>query len=217
MDLRDYEAIIFDLDGTVLNSSKDVMLCLANAFAMENLEIEKTRLNPNIIGPPLNIMTKTVLPEITEEQTLKVVANYNEIYDSGKYNNTKLYDGIYELLERLKRAKKKLFLATNKPNISTHLLIKKYNLSMFDDAYAFDMYEKNILSKTQMIKEIIEKYNLDIKKTVMIGDSPGDVLAAKNNGIKSIGALWGYGDNKQPLIDNADIVVDSAEDLEKIL
>lgn len=217
MDLKDYAAIIFDLDGTVLNSSKDVMLCLGDAFEKENLEIDKTKLNPNIIGPPLNKMVKAVLPGIDDEMNLRVVSNYNEIYDSGKYNNTKLYDGIYELLVRLKSANKKLFLATNKPNISTHLLIKKYDLSMFDDVYAFDMYGKELLTKTQMVKEIIEKYNLDIKKTVMIGDSPGDVLAAKNNGIKSIGALWGYGDNKQPLIENADIVANNAKDLAAIL
>lgn len=217
IDLKDYEAIIFDLDGTILNSSKDVMLCLEEAFKLENLTIDKSRLTSNIIGPPLNVMVKTILPEIQEEKIQNVVDNYNKIYNSEKYDFSTLYEGIYDLLKALKKAGKKIFLATNKPNISMPRLIKKYNLNMFKEICSFDqnVNELNgkILSKSEMIQSILEKNNLNKDKTVMIGDALGDIKAAKDNGIVSVGALWGYGDDKQPLLENADFIAENVQEL----
>lgn len=213
MNLFNYEAIIFDLDGTLLNSSKDVMLCLEEAFDFVGLDIDKSKLNSNIIGPPLNKMTQAVLPEITESQINLVVNKYNEIYDSGKYNSSKLYDGIYDLLLSLKEEGKELFIATNKPIVSTLKLVEKFKLDMFKEIYAFDMEKDKIISKSKMVSDIILKNGLDINKTVMIGDALGDMTAAKENKITAVGALWGYGDNKEPLIKKADIVFESASNL----
>lgn len=217
VDLKNYEAIIFDLDGTILNSSDEIMLCLGEAFERENLKIDKSKLNHNIIGPALNKMVRLVLPELSEDYAQKVVDNYNKIYDSEKYACSELYGGMLELLVELKNSNKRLFMATNKFDFSTHRLIKKFKLSFFEDVYTIDKYKGKILSKKDMIREIIEKYNLERAKTIMIGDALGDVLAAKENGIASIGALWGYGDNKQPIIDNATYAIENVNYLNKRL
>lgn len=216
MDLKDYEAVIFDLDGTILNSLVEVMLCLQEAFEIENLKIDKSRLNHNIIGPPLDIIVKTVLPELTDEVALKVVDNYNKIYDSEKYQGSFLYDGTFELLTELKEVGKKLFIATNKPHKSTLRLVNNFKLSMFDDIYSIDKFENRIISKTDMIKDILSRYGFDKSKVVMVGDALGDVLAANNNGIDSIGALWGYGDDKRPIRESAKFLVDSVNDLLRV-
>jgi len=213
LNLLDYDAIIFDLDGTILDSSDDVMLCLEEAFDKEKLQINKSKLTHNIIGPPLDKIAKSVLSTLTDEQANKIVDNYNEIYDSEKYDSSRMYSGMFQLLVELKEAGKKLFIATYKPDFSTHRLIKKFNLTMFDDIYTIDKYQDKTLTKKEMLLEIIEKYNLNKTKTIMIGDALGDILAAKANEITAVGALWGYGDYKQPLIDNADYSIDSVENL----
>lgn len=216
LDLNRYEAIIFDLDGTILNSLTEVMLCLEEAFLLENLWIDKSRLNHNIIGPPLDIIVKTVLPEITDEMALRVVEHYNRIYDSEKYQGSFLYDGMIELLDSLKKSGKKLFIATNKPHKSTLRLVNNFNLLMFDDIYSIDKMEGKIMSKSEMILDIVSKYNFDKKKVVMIGDALGDVIAANESGVDSIAALWGYGDDKQPLKDSAKFLIENVNDLLRV-
>jgi phosphoglycolate phosphatase len=87
---------------------------------------------------------------------------------------------------------------------------------MFDDIYTIDKFGKNI-TKTEMINDIILKYNLKKENVVMIGDSYSDMKAAKEAKILGIGVLWGYGDDKSELIKYADYTVKNIEELEKCL
>lgn len=210
---KDFDSIIFDMDGTLLDSSLEVMLCLEKAFVMENIKIDKSRLTSNIIGPPLIEIVKSVLPEINDIELDKVVKNFRSIYDNNENDKSCLYEGIYDLLVELKSLNKNLFIATNKPAIPTRRLIKKFNLSIFDDIFTIDKIQNEILSKREMVAMIILEYNLNKQTTLMIGDALCDINAAKDNNIRSIGALWGYGDDKQPLIDNADFVLESVKDI----
>lgn len=211
--LKDFDNIIFDMDGTLLDSSVEVMLCLEKAFAMENLKIDKAKLTSNIIGPPLKGIVRSVLPEINDKRLNNVVKNFRNIYDNDENDGSRLYEGIYDLLVELKNIDKKLFIATNKPTIPTQRIIRKFNLSMFNDIFTIDKFTNKLLSKSEMITIIIAEYNLKKQMTVMIGDALADINAAKENGIKSIGALWGYGDDKQPLIKNADFVVEKVNNI----
>src|SRR5574344_1634677 len=162
-----YDNFIFDLDGTIINSSKEVL---------------------KLIAPDLNEKTK-----IDEIEKI-----FHSIYDFDEKDITELYDGIYDLLTKLKKDGKKLFMATLKPKIPTERLLKQFNLNMFDDVFTIDKFEKD-MTKTEMMTKILTKYNLNPQKTVMIGDAPNDMTSAKAVGIKAIGVLWGYGENKNPL------------------
>ena len=97
--------------------------------------------------------------------------------------------------------------------IPTLMLVKKLGIdTYFDDIYGIDKFEKHI-TKVEMLKDIINKYNLKQNETIMIGDAPTDMLAAKGAGIKGIGVLWGYGSNKEPLIQEANIVISKIDEL----
>ena len=63
----EYDNYIFDLDGTIINSQKDVFLCFAKAFEKANYKIDKSRLNPDVIGPPLKEIVKLIAPELNDE------------------------------------------------------------------------------------------------------------------------------------------------------
>ena len=207
-----YRNYIFDLDGTIINSSKEVLLCFEKAFKKADYIIDKSRLTPNVIGPPLNEIIKLIAPEITEKDINRVVEYFRELYDFEENDISEFYPGIPEVLEQLKNANKKLFIATYKPEKPTMRIIKQFKLDKFDDIYTIDKFGEYI-TKTEMINDIIKKYNLNKSETVMIGDAPSDVIGAKEAGVLAIGALWGYGENKEPLIQNADIVIDSANEI----
>lgn len=207
-----YRNYIFDLDGTIINSSKEVLLCFEKAFKKADYTIDKSRLTPNVIGPPLNEIIKLIAPEITENDINRVVEYFRELYDFAKNDISEFYPGIQEVLEQLKSENKKLFIATYKPEKPTMRIIKQFKLDKFDDIYTIDKFGEHI-TKTEMINDIINKYNLNKSETVMIGDAPSDVICAKEAGVLAIGALWGYGENKKPLIQNADIVINSANEI----
>lgn len=198
---------IFDFDGTLIDSSQEVLLCFQKAFEESNYKIDGSRLTSTIIGPPLKQIIKLIAPELSDETIIEsVMKNFRKIYDYDEKDISKIYEGVYDSLCGLKREGKRLFIATFKPSIPTMRLIKKFNLNMFEDIYTVDKFEKHI-SKEEMVKDIIKKYNLKKAKTVMIGDALSDIMAGKNSGIKTIGALWGYEEDKTELRENADLCI----------
>ena len=210
-----YHNYIFDLDGTIINSSKEVLLCFEKAFEKANYKIDKSRLTPNVIGPPLNEIIKLIAPDIQETDVNIVVEYFRELYDFEENDISEFYQGIPEVLTILKNRNKKLFIATYKPEKPTMRIIKQFKLDKFDDIYTIDKFGKHI-TKTEMINDIIEKYSLNKSETMMIGDAPSDIICAKEAGVLAVGALWGYGENKEPLIKNSDIVINSANEILEI-
>lgn len=208
---------IFDLDGTIVNSSQEVLLCFKKAFQKSNCEIDESRLNSNVIGPPLKQILQLIAPDITDDEKLnEVVSHFREIYDNNENDISIMYSGMYEYLNELKKDGRKIFMATFKPMIPTLRIVKMFKIEeLFDDIYTIDKFGGRI-SKEEMIKDILDIYGLNAEETVMIGDAQTDMLAAKANKVKAVGVLWGYGSDKTPLINEADIVVKSVEELKNI-
>ena len=207
---------ILDLDGTIINSSNEVLLCFEKAFAQSNYKIDKSRLTPNVIGPPLKEIIKLIAPEINENDIEIVMENFRLIYDYDEHDISEYYSGVLEFLNKAKNSGKKLFIATYKPEKPTRRIEKQFKMDMFEEIYTIDKFGEHI-TKTQMINDILNKFNLKKEETVMIGDASSDVIAAKQAGIKGIGVLWGYGDDKTNLIKNSDYVVKNTQELEEYL
>ena len=209
--------IIFDLDGTLINSSEEVLKCFEKAFEKASFVIDKKRLTSDVIGPPLLEIIKSIAPNLQDENKVsEVIRNFRSFYDYSENDISVMYDGIYDLLCELKNSNYKLFIATFKPDIPTQRLIRKFNLeTFFDDIYTIDKFGKKI-SKEEMISNIISTYSLKKEETVMVGDASSDMIAAKGAGVKGIGVLWGYGSNKEPLKQNADFIVNNTKELENI-
>ncbi len=205
-DLKQIKNYIFDLDGTLIDSSNEVLLCFKKAFEKAGIQVDENKFTSNVIGPPLREILKLLSPELDDENKVnKVISYFRSFYDYDENDITEVYSGISDVLKYLKQKDFKIFIATLKPMIPTLRLIKKFNLEQFfDDIYTIDKYGNNI-TKKEMIEDIIEKYGLKKSQTVMIGDAKGDIKSAKEVQIYTIGALWGYGDDKSYLLNNADI------------
>lgn len=205
--LNSFDNYIFDLDGTLINSSEEVLLCFKKAFFNAGYPVDESRFTSDVIGPPLRQIIAIIAPDLTDEEIVSsVIKNFRTIYDYDENDISVLYDGIYDFVTNLKKDGKKLFIATFKPKIPAMRLVEKFFPNIFDDVYTIDKFGKQI-TKEEMINDIISKYGLDKTKTVMIGDAVSDVTAGKNAGITSVGVLWGYGSDKTELIKNADFVI----------
>lgn len=109
--------IIFDFDGTVIDSSKDVVRSFRQAYKLEG--ILNVNLKKIIIGPPVKKIIRALTPDIPPKKAIAVGLNFRKIYDSGTFSKTKLFRGVNKLFRQLRRRKIKLFLATNKPILPT--------------------------------------------------------------------------------------------------
>lgn len=211
--LSKFDNCIFDLDGTIVNSSPEVLKCFKEAFIKAGCEVVESRFTSDVIGPPLKEIIENLAFNINDENKIaEIISNFRQIYDYDTNDISTVFDGMYELLTELKKSGKKLFIATFKPTIPTMRLLEHLKLDMFDDIYTIDKFGQPI-SKAEMIEDIVSKYKLSKDKTVMIGDASGDVIAASEAGITGIGVLWGYGTDKSYLIKNSDYVVSNAGEL----
>lgn len=204
---------IFDMDGTLINSSEEVLICLKKAFIKANCFIDETLFTSDVIGPPLKDIIKNLAPNIQDEIKLnEVMQNFRQIYDYDENDVSVLYDGIEDFINDLKKCRCKLFVATFKPKIPAMRLVNKFFPNIFDDVYTIDKYDK-IMTKLEMLEDIVAKYGLDKSQTVMIGDAQSDMCAAKSANITAIGAMWGYGKDKAGLIEQSDICIENIEEL----
>lgn len=187
-----YTHVLFDLDGTLTDPkpgiTKAVQYALAKAGIIEdNLD----RLEP-FIGPPLTDSFREFYG-FPEDQAWKAVQDYREYFaDKGIYENER-YPGIPELLGMLKQRGAVLILATSKPLVFAETVLKHFELDGYFDAVVGSGLDGTMSDKSEIIQSIIGRYNPDKALTVMIGDRKHDIIGARNNGIDSIGVLYGYG------------------------
>ena len=122
--------IIFDFDGTLVDSSIDIIQCLVQAYSNLSISMKITP-TKSIIGPPLEKIIRQVSPDISDETTNLIIKEFRLLYEKSGFPNTITYCGVPELLENLKSEDIRLFIATNKPiRFVTHI-INKLNINYF--------------------------------------------------------------------------------------
>lgn len=213
-----YKGIIFDLDGTLLdtltdlsNSVNDVLL--ANDFPTHSKDDYR-----KLIGKGFrDLITRSMPDNINEECIEKGLTQFLEIYDRDYMKETKPYDGIMELLINLQNLGIKLAVNSNKRNDYTNELIKKN----FPDIHFIECFgERNDVPKKPDPTSAFELRNLmDLKseEILYIGDSKTDIQTAKNANMDSIGVLWGFRDLKELLANGATYIVKAPEDILEIV
>lgn len=214
-----YKYLLFDLDGTLTDSQEGITKSVS--YALINLGVEDLPedIKLRFIGPPL----KDSFPKycgFDEETTEKAIALYRERYSKvGKFEN-RPYEGIPELLKKLKEDDRVLVIASSKPTGFVEDILNKFDLRQyFDIISAADLSGKKC-EKEDVIKEALEILNLKNgdKDVVMIGDRHYDINGAKYFDLDSIGVNYGFAFDKNELKDaGATYVVETVEELGELL
>ena len=206
--------IIFDLDGTLVESSRDIIESLHCAYDDCNINISP--ITEDFIGPPLEDMVKNITPHLSDIAQENILKRFRYHYDSSLQKNTILYNGLDNILDQIKENGINIFIATYKPLNPTEKIVNNLQLDFILDIYAPDKIEGKLLNKSEMIADLINKWNLDRNFTVMVGDSPSDIIAAQSNNIKSLAVLYGYGNRDDLLNSNPNFVIKNVEDYKKV-
>lgn len=211
------KAIIFDMDGTILNTIDDITDSVNYALSMKNLPEKSVDDVKQAVGSgAFQLIEKVVPAHYDEEEKKEVYQIYQEHYDQNSSNRTGPYDGILDLLKTLKEQDYKLAVVSNKHEYLVHEL----NIKMFRNYFdvSIGMVEGiPIKPEPDMLLKAINLLNISKEEVIFVGDSDVDMLTARNAKITSIGVTWGFRD-RQVLIDHqANYIIDEPTELYPII
>lgn len=208
-----FDYYFFDLDGTLTNPALGITNSFKHALTELGLEIPSYETLCTYIGPPLVTTFKTFYG-FNDEQAAVGVKKYREYFaDKGLFEN-EVIDGIPELLSELKFQGKHLVLATSKPEPYSVRILEHFGLSQYFDYICGSNLDETRSKKAEVIAYALEKCgNPDKSKIIMIGDREHDIFGAQENGLKSCGVLFGFGNRKEFENAGADFIVEKVSDL----
>lgn len=195
-----------------MDSFEDIKFYLESSYQL--VLGKEVCLSRHQIGPPLGDMIELLTPGIEETNKQAIIKEFRNSYDTSSYELTKEVDGSKALLLRLSRLNKRLFLVTNKLYKPTSRILKKMNMNLFEEIVTPDKFENKRLTKSELIQYLIKTHDLDLTKTVMIGDTSHDVIAAKANFLDSISVLDGYDSIENLKNENPTFMVNSIVQLQ---
>ncbi|MBQ9885791.1 MAG: HAD hydrolase-like protein [Lachnospiraceae bacterium] len=213
-----FDIILFDLDGTLTDPKTGITTCVQyalNAIGID--EPDNDKLAP-FIGPPLKEMFMSYC-NVDSDMGDFLVEKYRERFSTiGKFEN-EVYDGIPQLLDKLKRNNKTIALATSKPQIFSEQILEHFHIKQYFDILVGSELNGERVHKIDIINEVISRAGgrFDSAKTAMVGDRKYDIEGAKSCGICSVGVLYGYGGYEELSAAGADYIVENVRSLEKLL
>ncbi|WP_019312865.1 HAD family hydrolase, partial [Streptococcus mutans] len=192
-----YQTILFDLDGTLTNPALGITNSLAYALEKFNIEVTDKKELYRFIGPPLQDSFENFY-HFSKEDSLKAVDFYRDYFrHKGLYEN-EVYQGIPDLLERLKAQGKKLLVATSKPEEFARQILKHFELFDYFDLVAGASMDGSRRLKGDVIAHALTSAQVsDLSAAIMIGDREHDIIGAKKNGLDAIGVLYGFGNREE--------------------
>lgn len=186
-----YQCIIFDLDGTLLDTSEGIIKALDEtiiALGYNDISLEEKM---TFIGPPISQSLKRVY-NINDDDAIYGLNIFREIYEKKYIYNAKLYPHIIELLDFLLNKKLYISIATYKREDMAKKIIKYFSLDKyFNTINGSDI--NNTLTKSDIIRNSISNTSFSKEDIVMIGDTISDYNASKEIGINFIGVNYGFG------------------------
>jgi len=204
--------IVFDLDGTLMDSLEEIKYVFNEVLHKEGLPIKTKAFYKKNIGHGIKFLLRKCMPKNYSGDFNNLLMAIEKSYEMNLNSYNKVFDGVYKVLDLMVEQKLKIAVITNK----LHGLALKC-IEMHFDSYNIEVIGAgNIFPKKPKPDSTIsmmEFFNFKNTETLFIGDSEVDVNTAKNADIKSVGALWGYGSIGELKSAGADYIVENPMDI----
>lgn len=209
------KTVIFDLDGTLLNTLDDLADSTNYAlskFGYPTRTIDEVR---QFVGNGVAKLIERAIPEGKNNPNFeKCLAIFKENYAQNMYNKTAPYNGIIEMLSNLKSKGIKIAVVSNKFDLAVKELCKKYFEGVIDFA-AGENEAQGIKKKPapDTVISVLNEFNFASEDAVYVGDSDVDIMTAKNSKMPCISVTWGFRDKKFLLENGATILINAPSEI----
>lgn len=193
MNIPKYKYLFFDLDGTIIDSSDGITRSFSYALKHYGIDVADRNELFKVVGPPLKYAFQEFYG-FDEKTAIEAVAKYRERYKDIGIFECRVYDGMYNLLGKLRDCGYKIVLATSKPKVFAERILQKFGLDIYFDFVGGADIERDISTKEQVLEYTVESLGIeDMSEVLMIGDREYDLIGAQYMGMDALGVLYGFG------------------------
>ena len=212
--MAEYNYVIFDFDGTVVDTGEGILKSLQYSFEQMGHEVPSMEDLKRFIGPPVHY-SYTHFYGISEDEVGSYIRKYRERYTEKGIYECHMYQGVSELIDALKEKGVKVGVASSKPLRLIYAVADHLNITdKFDAIVGVRVDDSNHSTKTGLVLEAMEQLGAKEKeKVLMVGDRCFDIDGAKGAGVASCGVLWGYGSEDEFRKHEADYIVEKSEEI----
>jgi phosphoglycolate phosphatase len=190
--MKSPQLVLFDLDGTLIDSAAGIFSSLDHAFAQIGVALPPREVLRTWIGPPFHQSFPTVLGDDAELVEM-AIAHYRDHYIATGWAGHAVYPGIAELIQRLAADGRKLAIVTTKVSVQAKKIVASLPFGpAFAQVYGADLTTAHS-AKAEMIARALEDFATAPADAAMIGDRHFDIAGARANGVRAIGVSWGFG------------------------
>lgn len=208
-----HKAVIFDLDGTLLDTLQDLKNAVNMALEINGLPKRTLDEVRQFVGNGVrNLMIRAVEGGEKHPEFEKIFADFKAYYEMHCQEETGPYEGIMELLECLKKRGIKMAIVSNKVDSAVKVLAEEYFSGFFETAIG----EKEDVAKKpapDMVFKALEELGIEAKEAIYVGDSDVDIMTAMNAGLPCISVTWGFRDRDFLMFHGASSFIDTPEEL----
>ena len=213
-----YRTVIFDLDGTLLNSIGD-LAAAANYVCRQNGWPEHTEAEiMGMVGHGIPNLVRQFSPADARStlMVLNTTSQFNQYYGCHNMELTRPYEGMAELLQQLKAAGAQLAVCSNKADNFSRAIVEHYYPGVFDLVRG-NLNGMPVKPDPTVVREIMRDLDASYLSAVMVGDSSVDIQTGHNAGIKACGVTWGFRSRENLVEAAADAIADTPAELGKLL
>lgn len=209
--------VIFDLDGTILNTLDDLAdagnhVCAAHGWPVHGLDAYK-----RMVGNGIAMLVRRFVPAgLTEDEIAAVHAEFSAYYNLHKEDKTAPYPGVPGVISLLKQAGIKVGVLTNKNNEMAAEVVERYYPGVFD-AVLGAKPDVPVKPHPAMLEHMMQMLGADPATTLFVGDSNVDIQTGKNGNLTTCGVLWGFRSREELVGEGADFIVEEPTRLVSIV
>ncbi|MCZ6717871.1 MAG: HAD hydrolase-like protein [Gammaproteobacteria bacterium] len=199
--------VFFDLDGMLTDPKEGITACIKYALSKLEHPIPAMEVLKKCIGPPLHDSFVDILGSV--EAADRALGLYRQRFGRiGMYEN-RLYAGVKESLSRLGDQVESMYVVTSKPTVYSEKIIDHFDLTRFFRKVYGSNLDGSLTDKSDLIRFVLESESIAPSAAIMIGDRYHDITGAKENGLRTVGVLWGYGSRQELEDAGADVLCET--------